>query len=37
VRVRLGDPVVDGDRVAAEWWTTMVADGDPVTLAAACC
>ena len=32
VLVRLGDPVVDGDRVAAEWWTTMVADGDPVTL-----
>ena len=33
VRVRLGDPVVDGHRVAAEWWTTMAADGDPVTLA----
>jgi hypothetical protein len=33
VRVRLGDPVVDGHRVAAEWWTTMVADGDPVTVA----
>jgi ketosteroid isomerase-like protein len=33
VRVRLGDPVVDGDRVAAEWWTTMVAQGEPVTLA----
>jgi hypothetical protein len=33
VRVRLGDPVVDGDRVAAEWWTTMVAEGGPVTLA----
>jgi len=33
VAVRLGDPVVDGDRVAAEWWTTMVADGEPVTLA----
>jgi SnoaL-like domain len=33
VRVRLGDAVVDGERVAAEWWTTMVAGGDPVTLA----
>jgi ketosteroid isomerase-like protein len=32
VRVRLGDPVVDGHRVAAEWWTTMVAGGEPVTL-----
>jgi hypothetical protein len=33
VRVRLGDPVVDGHRVAAEWWTTMVAEGEPITLA----
>jgi hypothetical protein len=33
VRVRLGDPVVDGGRVAAEWWTTMVAGGQPVTVA----
>ena len=33
VRVRLGDPIVDGDRVAVEWWTTMTADGDPATLA----
>jgi ketosteroid isomerase-like protein len=32
VRVRFGDPVVDGDRVAVEWWATMTADGDPVTL-----
>ena len=32
VRVRLGDPIVDGDRVAAEWWTVMRADGTPVTL-----
>jgi SnoaL-like domain len=32
VRVRFGDPVVDGDRVAVEWWTTMGAGGDPVTL-----
>jgi limonene-1,2-epoxide hydrolase len=33
VRVRLGDPVVDGQRVAAEWWTTMVAGGHPATVA----
>jgi ketosteroid isomerase-like protein len=32
VRVRFGDPIVDGDRVAAEWWTLMHADGTPVTL-----
>jgi ketosteroid isomerase-like protein len=32
VRVRLGDPVVDGDRVGVEWWTTMRAGGDPLTL-----
>ena len=32
-RVRFGDPIVDGDRVAVEWWTTMLAGGDPITLA----
>ena len=32
VRVRFGDPIVDGDRVAVEWWTRMRAAGDPVTL-----
>jgi SnoaL-like domain len=32
-RVRFGDPIVDGDRVAVEWWTTMLAGGGPVTLA----
>jgi ketosteroid isomerase-like protein len=32
-RVRFGDPIVDGDRVAVEWWTTMLGGGDPVTLA----
>ena len=32
VRVRFGDPIVDGGRVAAEWWTVMHADGTPVTL-----
>ena len=32
VRVRFGDPIVDGHRVAVEWWTLMRAGGDPVTL-----
>jgi uncharacterized protein (TIGR02246 family) len=32
VRVRLGDPVVDGDRVAVEWWTTIRSGGSPITL-----
>ena len=32
VRVVMGDPFVDGDRVAAEFWTTMVNDGADVTL-----
>lgn len=32
VRVRIGAPLVDGDRVVAEWWTTMVDEGLPVTL-----
>ena len=32
VQVHFGDPIVDGDRVAVEWWTTMHADGDPITL-----
>jgi hypothetical protein len=32
VRVRFGDPIVDGDRVAVEWWTTTLEDGHPATL-----
>jgi hypothetical protein len=28
----MGRPFVDGSRVAVEWWTTMVDDGDEVTL-----
>jgi ketosteroid isomerase-like protein len=32
VRVRFGDPIVDGDRVAVEWWALMRTGGDPVTL-----
>jgi hypothetical protein len=31
-RVLMGRPFVDGERVAVEWWTTMVADGEEVTL-----
>jgi ketosteroid isomerase-like protein len=31
-RVRMGRPFVDGDRVAVEWWTTMIEDGEEVTL-----
>jgi ketosteroid isomerase-like protein len=33
VRVRFGDPIVDGDRGAVEWWARMRAGGDPGTLA----
>jgi hypothetical protein len=32
-QVRFGDPIVDGDRVAAEFWTIMRSDGSPVTVA----
>ena len=31
-RVRMGRPFVDGNRVAVEWWTTMVDGGEAVTL-----
>jgi ketosteroid isomerase-like protein len=31
-RVVMGRPFVDGDRVAVEWWTTMVSGGEEVTL-----
>lgn len=30
--VLIGDPLVEGDHVVAEWWTTMVEDDGPVTL-----
>lgn len=33
IQVRFGDPIVDGDRVAAEFWATMRSDGGPVTVA----
>jgi hypothetical protein len=32
VRVRIGQPFIDGDRVAAEFWTTMRNAGEDVTL-----
>jgi SnoaL-like domain len=31
-RVRMGRPFVDGNRVAVEWWTTMIEEGEEVTL-----
>ena len=31
-RVSMGKPFVDGDRVAVEWWTRMVSEGEEVTL-----
>lgn len=31
-RVRMGRPFVEGNRVAVEWWTTMVDEGEAVTL-----
>jgi uncharacterized protein (TIGR02246 family) len=31
-RVTMGRPFVDGNRVAVEWWTTMVSEGEEVTL-----
>jgi hypothetical protein len=30
--VRMGRPFVGGDLVVVEWWTTMVDDGEQVTL-----
>ena len=32
VRVRMGRPFADGDRVAVEFWTNMKINGDDVTL-----
>ena len=32
VRVQMGRPFVDGDRVAVEWWATMTDDGEESTL-----
>ncbi|HET9260738.1 MAG TPA: nuclear transport factor 2 family protein [Acidimicrobiia bacterium] len=33
--VRIGAPLVDGERAVVEFWTTMKVDDDPVTLAGA--
>lgn len=33
VSVLMGKPFVDGDRVAAEFWTRMAIEGKPMTLA----
>jgi hypothetical protein len=33
VVVRMGAPIVDGDRVTVEFWTQMAVDGDDITLA----
>jgi len=32
VEVEMGEPLVDGDHVAVEWWTRMRSDGEDVTL-----
>lgn len=31
-RVAMGRPLIDRDRVAVEWWTTMIDEGEEVTL-----
>lgn len=33
VRAWFGEPVVDGDRAAIEWWAALLEDGEEVTLA----
>lgn len=33
VKVRMGSPVIEGERVIVEFWTTMKAGGDDLTLA----
>jgi hypothetical protein len=33
IQLRYGRPVVDGNRVAVEWWATLVNDDTPYTLA----
>lgn len=33
--VRMGTPVIDGNRAVVEFWTTMMVEGEPVTLAGA--
>jgi len=31
-KVRMGRAIADGNRVAVEWWTTMIDDGEQKTL-----
>ena len=33
VELRYGQPIVDGRRLAVEWWANLQADGAPITLA----
>ena len=33
IELQYGTPVVDGARVAVEWWATLRNDGAPLTLA----
>jgi len=33
VSVRMGNPVIDGDRVAAEFWVTATSEGEDATIA----
>ena len=33
VEVRFGEPVVDGERAAVEWWATLIEEGEEITLA----
>ena len=39
VTVRMGRPLITGDRVAVEWWTTMIDpdEGEITCRAASCC
>jgi hypothetical protein len=32
VEVEMGEPLVEGNHAAVEWWTRMRADGDEITL-----
>lgn len=33
IELRYGTPVVEGRRVAVEWWANLLNDGSPITLA----
>lgn len=32
-RVRMSEPIVDGDRASVSWWTTLIEEGQDATLA----